>query len=408
MARAGTWTVNGKCRWCGTPTAWVQRADGSYGRPHDAELDSAGRPIVERDSAGKLRPRATERTHKCTGSDAFAAGQSTQQASAETETTATATATGTETTSAQSDAGSIDVDAIVAKVAAQVRGEMIATLERLGIRQETKLVVYRTDGTKLGTSEDPRHKSLPRLVQFIADRQSVYLAGPAGSGKTFAVTQAAAILGLRSAVQPCGGISVGRLLGFATAGGGEVPTLFADYFENGGVLVLDEFDRMPAHVSIALNAALANRVAVIGGRSVKAHADFVIIATGNTDLRGATDEYTAGQCIDLSTIARFAYLDWQYDDDLETAIVRAALDGQDPTPLVAWIRAIRQALSADSTAKVLAGPREAEAMARDLMRGATIRQAADAFVWRGWPEDAVKRYERAHPLPKVEYRKHGK
>lgn len=406
MAKAGRWSVNGKCRWCQQPIAWRQRADGSYQRPYDAAVDPAtGRVVYELGKDGKMRARPTQTEHSCPGSDAEA-GRGTAGGHAESETTAA----GSETTTTAAGTGTATAAVLSQEdreaIAASIRAEVITALERAGIKRGTRITVQRTDGAVLGQTDAPAHPMLARVVALMADREPLYIAGPPGSGKTYGATQAASLIGWPSYVQPCGGISVGRLLGFQTATGEETKTPFATAFEHGGVLILDEFDRLPPHVGVALNAALENRVYTVGGKVVKAHNDFVVVATGNTDLRGATEEITAAQCIDLSVIARFAFVEWEYSEELETQVCRGAAtdkDGKivvDFQPLLEWIRPLRAALVADNVTKVLAGPRESYRIVRDLRRGATLRQAVDSYIWRGYPREACQTWERRFPLPK--------
>jgi len=408
MAKSGRWTVNGRCRWCGRAIAWVQRSDGSYGRPQDATLDAQGRPVIRRDAAGKLRTVGSGEAHHCEQSDAFARASAEEHAKAVQTATQAAQAAqaGHEAAQAAASAQDVTEDAQAASAgtgltreAIEAAGAMIRAeiLARLG-KAET-LVIQDDTGKVLGRSDETRHPMVRDLVWLLGRKRHVYLYGPAGSGKTYAAEQAARLLGLRSVVLPCAGASVGRILGFRAADGKETPTAFADFWQNGGVVVLDEFDRMTPSAAAAFNSQLANGVWLINEQAVPAHERFLVVANGNTDLRGSTEEYVSAQAMDTATISRFAFLEWPYDEATETALCLARCPSFEPA--LAWIRSIRAQLKTDGVSTVVAGTREALRMAEDVAAGAKLADAAAWWIWRGYPDADVKRYLSSYPLPKL-------
>jgi hypothetical protein len=50
------------------------------------------------------------------------------------------------------------------------------------------------------------------------------------------------------------------------------------------------------------------------------HPGFMVIATGNTDGRGATAEYNARIALDGSFLSRFTFMKWEADEGLESAL----------------------------------------------------------------------------------------
>lgn len=287
-----------------------------------------------------------------------------------------------------------------------VRGELVEAIKALGIEPPPVRIEVNVNGTpRQSPKGEILHPAVHSLVRYLMaedglPRTHVYLYGPAGSGKTFGAGQAASLVGLRSGVVTMPGMTAGKLMGIEQPHGKRTATLFSDFFKNGGVLVLDEFDRCLAPVAAMLNSCLENRVLVEGDERFEAHPDFVVVATGNTDCRGATRTYTSAQPIDLSTVARFRFIHWQYDEGHETAMVKR----EQPNayrPILQWARGVRRMLTADRIDTVFCGPRESLGIARDLRRGVTFADAAFANVWRGLDPLTMDRYIAANPYPEI-------
>lgn len=390
MAKAGQWTINGRCRWCRAFISWegTQRADGTYSRPFDAAMGTNGLPIYKLVS-GKPRPTASSSRHSCASSDVHARSKVIEHSGSSNK----VTALDADTVAATATATATDLDKLVDLAAGRIRAELIA---KLGITERFALTV---NTIETGTTDDPRHPSLETLLLFMSSRQHTYACGPAGSGKSHGAVQAAKLLGLRSVIVPCAGAPASRLLGQATVTGETSKTVLQDFWLNGGVFVADEFDRMLPSATAAVNSLLANGIWVINEQSCPAHRDFVFSANGNTDLRGATEKYISAQRQDVATISRFAFVDWPYDLAHESAIVLRINPRFEP--VITWARALRHQLEIDNI-DVLAGPRELHKMATMMATtGASLRAMIDSFIWRGYPKADVERYEAMFPVPRL-------
>lgn len=391
MARGKAVTKRGKCLKCGKPVAW-KYVDSGW-RLYNVALDANGNPIVEASGAF----RASDERHTGCWTNA---GTQEKEESESTGNTMTTDANGTTTTTNTS----IDLDALKKSLKGEMRAEMIATLEGFGIRQTTTIKVVGADGKALGTSGDEiAHPMLADVILNLSGGEPVYLYGPAGSGKSHGAVQAFRALGKEAIVCTMPGMTAGKLLGFQGLDGKDILTAFLRAWTEGIGFVADEFDRAIPAVGAAINSALANGFYTVGNRTIPCTPGFGFVATGNTDMRGATRQYTAAQPLDLATAARFAFVPWGYDEATEMAITLAIL----PTaaPLVEWMRAVRAMLARDQVETVWAGPRESMKVAKALVRGHSLRSAVDSWVWRGYPAENVRRYERECPLPKVEVSK---
>jgi cobaltochelatase CobS len=176
------------------------------------------------------------------------------------------------------------------------------------------------------TIDGHQHPEFKRLLTAAASRNvdghhpNIWLAGPAGSGKTHAGKMVAKALGLPFVFN--GALANAfELLGFIDAGGTYHRTAFREAFEHGGVYMFDEVDGSDNSALLALNAALANGAAQFPDGRIERHADCVILASANTWGLGATAEYVGRSKIDAAFLDRFGVrFNWQYDTALETAI----------------------------------------------------------------------------------------
>ena len=176
------------------------------------------------------------------------------------------------------------------------------------------------------------------MCDDLADGDYIYLSGPAGSGKTHTAEQIARALGLdfysQTTVQFAHDVR-----GYGDAAGKYIGTPFYEAFAHGGLYHQDEYDRSFAEAAIVLNTALANGYydfPVIG--RVYAHPKFRFMASGNTMMKGADDEYVSGQIIDASSRDRFAtFYEVGYQHELELKITG------DPA-VVQFVEDVRNAL----------------------------------------------------------------
>ena len=166
-----------------------------------------------------------------------------------------------------------------------------------------------------------------------ARREGLYLAGPAGSGKTSLPEQIAARLNWPCLTVSCNSrMQVADLIGYTKLTcdpvTGDQTTQFVDgplttAWRHGFILILDEYDYLDVTTSAGLNGVFEHKPLVLdqnNGEVVRAHPFFRIIVTGNT--AGLDDEsglMTGTQRQNPANIDRFMtllcpYMD--YEDEL--------------------------------------------------------------------------------------------
>lgn len=224
------------------------------------------------------------------------------------------------------------------------------------------------------------HEQTERLIKMLAAGVNVYLHGPAGSGKTTAAQKAAEAFG-RDFYFTGKVDSEYALLGFTMPNGNVVKTPFRIAYEFGGLFLFDEIDRSDNSAIVALNAALANGVCSFPDGTVKRHANFMCIAGGNTTMRGADNQYLSGQQQDASSVNRFAFLYWPYDEKLELAITSNK-------EWCAFVQRVRKAV-AERGIDCLVTPRASLDGSLLLAQGFDWPDVAEMVIWKGLDADTV-------------------
>ena len=191
--------------------------------------------------------------------------------------------------------------------------------KRLKEQRAVKVEVVSAKATK---RIDKAHKNFADAVALLGLGKNLALIGEAGSGKSFGAIQMAQALDLDYSVVSCHGkMQSFDLVGAMSPTTGQyISTALRDAYENGKVLILDEFDRSNNETTIALNGILAGDCYGFPDGMVKRNAEFRVIACQNTFGAGSSKAYASAKAQDGSTLTRFTRIEWDIDAKLETAI----------------------------------------------------------------------------------------
>lgn len=236
-------------------------------------------------------------------------------------------------------------------------------------------------------SETTRHFLFKDILECVHAGIPAALIGPAGSGKSTVSEQIAEALKLSCYLQNSVG-GTHELSGYKDAHGNYHGTAFRTAYENGGLLFLDEVDTSDPGALKWLNTAIANGVASFPDKSdpVKRHPDFRIVIAANTFGNGADRLYVGANQLDASTLDRFCFFDFKYDEKLEKVLAGN----------VAWsdrVQKLRAAAGAEK-ARVVISPRASIHGARLLAIGWDKQIVEERTIWKGMDVELRKRIEK--------------
>ena len=259
--------------------------------------------------------------------------------------------------------GAIDVAKVEAIVKEQIRVATLPKVQTIEVKLPTKDEVK-----KLGQ----QHYLFQDVLESVADNSYVLLKGDAGSGKTYGAVQIAKALDLDYRIFSfTNEISLSRCVGYMDAMGNYVKTSIREMYENGGLLILDEFDAMNPNVAVSLNNMLSGDEYTFPDAVVAKHDDFRVIACTNTFGNGADKDYSSRNKLDKATLDRFdEKFDWGYDEDLEIAV----FGNTDATKAVLAIRKNAKDLGITIT------PRRTKSVNKMVNRGVSLRVAVERAI----------------------------
>lgn len=267
------------------------------------------------------------------------------------------------------------VDAKLASAGAVPMGDIRAMIDAAIDRKPAMKIEITKGAETVATLDGTQHKQMSTLLRAVSARQSdgfrpsVWLAGPAGSGKTYAAKMLAKALGL--GFEYNGALSMAHeVLGYRDAAGSYHDTAFYRAYGAASLYLFDEIDGCADNQPLmALNAALANGTASFPNGLRERHADNVIVAGANTFGLGSTADYVGRIKLDAAILDRFPVkIFWTYDEALELA-----MSGNE-----AWARKVQGARKRahDAGLKVLITPRATLAGAALIAAGFSMDEAA--------------------------------
>lgn len=265
------------------------------------------------------------------------------------------------------------------KIDNSIDGELAELKEQVKANQTLEIKI----GDKTSKVEGLKHNQLEQLITYASLRLNPLLVGMAGTGKTHAGEQTADALGLKFYSMSVGAqTSKSDIMGYQSASGDYVRTHFRDAYEHGGVFLMDEIDAGNSNVLIQINSALSNELCAFPDKMVKAHEDFVFIASANTFGNGANRQYVGRNQLDAATLDRFAIIEWKIDDELERQLT-TGLNGK------AWYMAVRASRDyvADKNIRALISPRATLKGCKLLDTGADLDEVIHATMLGSVPED---------------------
>jgi hypothetical protein len=225
--------------------------------------------------------------------------------------------------------------------------------------------------------------SLKLLEVCVKHKIPAFLVGAAGSGKTTIAESTAKKFKLNFYCMSVGNQTTkSDLLGFISATGNYVSTVFRTAFEEGGVFLLDEIDAGNSNVLTILNSALANGYCSFPDGMVKRNTNFVCIASGNTIGQGANKTYVGRNQLDGATLDRFVKIEWMYDEILEKKI----------SSNNAWtnrVQAIRKICS-DMGLKLIVSPRASINGSKLINDGIPVLQVDESCIFKGQIDELTK------------------
>ena len=238
------------------------------------------------------------------------------------------------------------------------------------------------------------HDKFEDVLFWAAQRQPVYLFGPAGTGKNVLSEQVAEALHVPFYYAGCLQQKY-ELEGFINAAGEYQETEFYRAFTQGGVFLFDEIDGTAAEVLIAFNAALANGYYNFPkyGKT-KAHENFIVIAAGNTAGHGASDAYNGRFQLDASTLDRFVFIELDYNRGIEKC------SANNDEELVEFAHLMRNIIKQQGLTYTMS-TRAIKRMAISVGAGIPIDKALKQSVCGGWDARDVALIRESNEMQKA-------
>ena len=221
-----------------------------------------------------------------------------------------------------------------------------------------------------------------RILKYLANGENVYMYGPAGTGKNVTAKQCAEALDMPIFYNNTIYTKY-DLCGYMDANGQYVPTQFYNFMKSPkGLYFMDEYDNSQSSALVCFNDVLEDKKYTFpNGETLYLDENHKIIAAGNTNGQGATEEYNDRYVIDESNRSRFMFVSVTYDAAVEKSIVGNSTDILD---FINDMRSVRDMLNI----KLILGYREIKRM-KTYEDDDDLAELFDNMLLKGMEQDTI-------------------
>lgn len=242
----------------------------------------------------------------------------------------------------------------------------------------------------------PPHKNFPLLCKMLP-HMAAFLPGPAGSGKSYGAEMFGDLMKIKNYYLQCVNTTTKQdLMGYMLPNGTYIsPFGFYEAIKFGGMFTVDEADAGNPNILLAINdvtnklldgaAKVNRRINFPNGESVPIHKDFYMLCTANTWGQGADAQYVGRNKLDASTLSRFGFLEWDYDEAVEAKLVH-----HEKVRKQLWD--IRKAYRSIPGEQLVVSTRHGVIASKLVTHcGVTVDKAFEMTVWAGVSPDVKSR-----------------
>jgi len=276
--------------------------------------------------------------------------------------------------------------AIVESTLVKVDAKLTAFETRLE-QKFTKDVVVVLPETKETKDMGKQHTVFPEVLKLVSLRLNVWMAGPAGAGKSYLAAEIARALDRPFFRISCGPqTAASQIFGHTTAHGGYAQGIAYQALTNekGAILLFDEFDRLNPAVGVMVNGLLdGGAVTFPNGETLKQTDKTTYLVAANTFGKPTADFGTALRQ-DTATMSRFVKVFVPVDEQLEKAVFG---DGE----WVKFVQKVRGVVKRLGVTSLVVTPRASEYGVRMLASGMSRKTVEEMLLWNGTPDEDVKK-----------------
>ena len=292
------------------------------------------------------------------------------------------------------------ISKIAVSAVASARNELADMIDKEMAKRTVRIEIRHDDKEEPKKIENA-HKQVPMLINIVNNNVPVYLFGAPGGGKSTAARQVADALNLDFYYFAFSNQTTSsRLIGYMDAKGEVVTTPTTKSYKEGGLILFDEVDKASPAVLAEMHGMIANKQGSFPDGIFGMHDNWRVICAANTPGNGAVIGHESSTKMDIAFIDRFVYMEWMYDEALESMIAKSIFDDSKTDSWIDWVRKVRKEITNKKGAwKLVATPRTTMAGAELLRLDIGFKTVADMAMFKGADSELKNTVLAAVPLP---------